>query len=83
MEQTKQNEPFKHFVWLPAWAEYAENIKDDAQQLAFNWAVALYGLKCQEPKGIEGDVLRYFNEKVRPELDRQHKQKRKIKMPRL
>lgn len=83
MEQTRQNEPFKRFIWLKEWYEYSQTIKGDAQQLAFNWAVALYGLKCQEPKGIDGEVLRYFNERVRPELDRQHKRKLKIKMPKL
>ena len=69
------------FVWLSEWCEYSKTIADDAQQLSFNWAVALYGLKCEEPKKLEGDVLRYFNERVRPELDRQHKRKVKIKMP--
>jgi len=75
--------PFKKFYWLEEWTEYADTITDDSKRLAFNWAVALYGLKCQEPKGIGGDVLRYFNERVRPELDRQHKRKVTIKMPKL
>ena len=34
--------------------------------------LAKYGLKGEEPTEIAGAALEYFNQKIRPELDRQH-----------
>lgn len=72
----KENKPFEKFRWQVEWMKYAATLSHDEEQ-AFNWSVILYGLKCEEPTKLQGASLEYFNTKVRPELDRQHKKLRK------
>lgn len=67
------NKPFLKFRWHKEWYDYSETINNKSVQNAFKWAIIAYGLDCQEPTDLQGEVLRYFNESVRPELDKQHK----------
>ena len=64
---------YEKFRLLVEWVAYCETLHDDAEQLAFHESIAKYGLKCEEPAGITGAALEYFNTEIRPELDRQHK----------
>lgn len=63
---------YEQFDWLPEWVEYAETIPPIDPALCFYKAVIRYGLDCIEPEELRAEDLQYFNEKVRPELDRQH-----------
>ena len=65
---------YEKFRWLVEWVAYCETLHNDAEQLAFLESIAKYGLKCEEPAGITGAALEYFNPEIRPELERQHKQ---------
>ena len=58
--------------WFAEWVAYCETLHDDMEQLAFHESIAKYGLKGEEPTEIAGAALEYFNQKIRPELDRQH-----------
>ena len=70
---------YNKFRWFAEWVEYCKTLYDDSEQLAFHEAIAKYGLECEEPIRITGAALEYFNMKVRPELDRQHKRMREGK----
>lgn len=62
----------KPFLWHRKWVEFSDTLPEQ-EQLPFYEAVARYGLKGEEPKGLCVEAMEYFNAKVRPELDRQHK----------
>lgn len=64
---------YEKFRWLAEWVVYCKFLHDDAERLALNDAIAEYGIMSKEPAGITGATLEYFNEEIRPELDRQHK----------
>jgi len=63
---------YPKFRWHRAWVEYTRTLPE-SQQLALMESIAHYGLYDEEPKGLDDDVLAYFNEIIRPNLDRQHK----------
>ena len=68
---------YEKFRWFAEWVAYCETLHDDMEQLAFHESIAKYGLKGEEPTEIAGAALEYFNQKIRPELDRQHERMRK------
>lgn len=74
------NGKYDKFTWRKAWYDYADTITNKRQCLAFNRAIANYGLEGIEPRGLEGDALRYFDNHVRPDLDRQHSKPSKRKL---
>ncbi len=63
---------YEKFRWFAEWVAYCETLHDGTEQLAFHESIAKYGLKGEEPTGITGAALDYFNREIRPELDRQH-----------
>jgi len=65
---------YEKFRWLVEWVTYCEILHDEAERLAFNDAIAEYGIMSKEPTGITGATLEYFNMEIKPELDRQHEQ---------
>lgn len=64
---------YEKFRWFIAWLEF-DNTLPKEEQFPFRWAIIKYGLYEIEPADIQGPALDYFNEVIRPELDRQHKQ---------
>ncbi len=68
------NNSYEQFLWLPEWAKYGKTVPPVTPALNFYMAIAKYGLDCIEPKGLRDEDLKYFNEFVRPELDRQHRE---------
>ena len=65
---------YEKFRWLVEWVTYCEILHDESERLAFNDAIAEYGIMSKEPTGITGATLEYFNMEIKPELDRQHEQ---------
>lgn len=65
---------YDKFRWLKKWVDYSSSLNDN-QKLALSQSIARYGLNDEEPQGLDEAVLGYFNEAIRPELDRQHQAK--------
>lgn len=78
VEDGKELYTYKKFRWFIEWLEYSETLPKDIQPV-FSRAISTYGLFAIEPTDLQGDALNYFNEKIRPELNRQHKRLREGK----
>lgn len=66
---------YKKFRFHKSWHIFIEKLSEDAQKVALFDAIARYGIDDIEPKGLEGEALRYFDDVVRPNLDKQHQAK--------
>lgn len=65
---------YPQFKWLKSWTDFGCALQSMDLQLDFFKEVANYGLCESEPQRIKDEVLEYFNQYIRPELDRQHKE---------
>lgn len=72
MEKNKQI-AYPKFLWLPIWVIYTESICNPQDEFLIHEAIARYGLYCEEPNITNPEHLKYFNDVIRPELDRQHR----------
>lgn len=65
---------FPRFEFMPEWWEFAKHIDDDEQMVTYFRCITHYALSEREPQPGEmsGDTLGYFNNTIRPNLDRQH-----------
>lgn len=71
--QSKQ--PCSEFPFLnfhKEWADYIEKELTEEEGLPLYTAIAMYGIKETEPKGLSANALKYFNETIRPLIDEQH-----------
>lgn len=63
---------YEHFKFNIEWLEECERQPTKEQNSALYYAIVFYGLNEIEPQGLTPEVLEYFNNEIRPELDRQH-----------
>lgn len=63
------------FYFFKEWYEFADRLTD-SERLSFYRAVVYYGLDEEEPVNLNGDSLKYFNEVIRPNIDKQHSKKK-------
>lgn len=70
----KAKEPY--FWWRKEWYEYMKQITSTVEAVNFARTVAVYGLYGKDANLLCGDDLCYFNEVVRPDLDKQRKKMR-------
>lgn len=80
----KEYYTYEKFRYMPEWAEYNINIKDDKRRLAMAELIMFYGCCDVDEDGlnlyrVQEEDMKYFNEVIRPELDRQHKRLREGK----
>lgn len=72
-----------YFWWRVEWYHYLKSISANPERLALAEAIADYGLNGTEPTQLCCEDLDYFNEVIRPDLDKQRKQLKNGKKIRL
>lgn len=64
---------YAYFDWGNGWMDYVLSLKSEDEQKTLHSAIVHYGHNEDLPTALSGASLDFFNNKVRPELDRQHK----------
>ena len=64
---------YPKFKFQPEWAYYIDKLDDWKRQLSMYDNISLYGCYGVEDEFLHADDEAYFDNKIRPELDRQHK----------
>lgn len=65
----------RHLVFNSDWAKFGDALQDMQEQINYYRAIFEYGTYGKEPESLTGNTLAYFDENVRPMIDKQHKQK--------
>lgn len=76
MEQQPQ-----YFTFKSEWMRFAQTITTIEERFNFYDSVANYGLLADEPIGLNTRALDYFNDVVRPDIDRQKGKRRRRRTP--
>ena len=63
------------FNFLADWVKFGDSLSDSQERYGFYMAISRYGVYGEEPKNLKGAALDYFNTKVRPNIDEQHKKR--------
>lgn len=63
------------FNFLADWVKFGDSLSDSQERYGFYMAISRYGVYGEEPKNLKGATLDYFNTKVRPNIDEQHKKR--------
>ena len=61
------------FNFYADWVKFGDRLQDMQERIDFYKAISRYGCYGEEPKNLKGASLEYFNEKVRPNIDKQHR----------
>lgn len=64
---------YTRFGFRTEWLKFIEDLPTPKEQSDTFHAVSEYGLKEAEPQGLTPEAMEYFNNEIRPDLDRQHK----------
>lgn len=62
---------YEYFIFVQDWWAFARTLQPKEHNALIR-QIACYGLYGIAPIELCGDTLRYFNEVVRPDLDKQH-----------
>lgn len=63
------------FNFIADWVKFGDSLRDSLERYDFYMAISRYGVYGEEPKNLKGATLDYFNTKVRPNIDEQHKKR--------
>lgn len=61
------------FVFYADWVKFGDSLQDMQERINYYSAISRYGAYNEPPNNLTGDTLAYFNEKVRPMIDKQRK----------
>lgn len=64
---------YPKFKFQPEWVYYIDKLDDWRRKLSMYDNISLYGCYGVEDEFLHDDDKAYFDKKIRPELDRQHK----------
>lgn len=59
------------FNFYADWVKFGDTLQDMQERINFYSAISRYGAYHETPKNLIGDTLAYFNERVRPMIDKQ------------
>lgn len=61
------------FKFCADWVKFGDAIKDARERINYYTAISRYGVYGTPPANLSGETLSYFNERVRPIIDKQRK----------
>lgn len=61
------------FDFYAEWVKFGDTLQDMQERINYYRAISRYGVYNETPKNLTGKTLAYFNERVRPMIDKQRK----------
>lgn len=71
-------ESLEKFRFSSKWVEFGDQIKNDEERVAYYLTISQYAFGyIDAPRDITGETLNYFNQHIKPSLDRVRKEVRR------
>lgn len=62
---------YDKFRWFKKWMAFEQTLPPE-ERWSFSYTIMRYGLDSELNVDLKGEALSYFNEHIKPEIDRQH-----------